>query len=251
VGVDYDDVMPIRLLLILSLQLLLPAMTLLGAELGDGLYSVPLVGRYAVVRDEGGTMCSLVELSATSRGAGLSFTKVLPGVEEIAVVGNIIAGKANGEFFVLDTARADAKPQLLQTDGQWVDALKATGITQPVQLATPDSMAATLPENVLRPGKFRMMGGRLGYSDDAWSLIIQIAGLVIAFFLGAMTGPRRSPLAVAVVLGIVVNVVAQMFIAGGGPGAFVGFFLLPLYCVLAALLGKGVRRLIPKKSPAL
>src|SRR5262249_54958051 len=111
-----------------------------------------------------------------------------------------------------------------------------------VQLVHPDVLAAGVSEQILRPWKFRMMREWLGISDDHWSLIMQIAGFVIAFIMG-FRSRRRSPLAAAAFLGFVINMIAQIFIAGGGPGAFVGFAALPLLCILSACLGMYCRSL--------
>ena len=44
----------------------------------------------------------------------------------------------------------------------------------------------------------------------------------------------------------VLNIIAQIFIAGGGPSAFVGFFILPLVFVLVAKFGSMIRKLITR-----
>lgn len=72
-----------------------------------------------------------------------------------------------------------------------------------------------------------------------------LLGLTIAFVAGLASPPRKSPIAVAVGIGLVTNVIAQVFIAGGGPGAFVGFVALPLLCIVAASLGNVVRGIPP------
>ena len=87
-----------------------------------------------------------------------------------------------------------------------------------------------------------MMKGLLGFSDDVWSLVVQLAGMVVSFFLGLMKS-KRFPMKLAFGIGILVNIVGQMYIAGEGPGAVVGFVALPLACYLAAVVGRIMRRM--------
>ncbi len=117
-------------------------------------------------------------------------------------------------------------------------------------MKAPDALAVGVSEQVLRPWKYRVGGGRFGISDDVLSLVVQLLGFALAFVLGLMWPRGKSPMAAAVVLGLIVNVVAQILIAGGGPGAFVGFFVLPLLCMLAAALGKWLRALTSSGRPA-
>jgi hypothetical protein len=66
--------------------------------------------------------------------------------------------------------------------------------------------------------------------------------------MGLVGGRRRWSVSAAVVLGLGVNVVAQIIIAGGGPGAFVGFVFLPVLFVVAARLGRGVRWVVARRG---
>ena len=59
--------------------------------------------------------------------------------------------------------------------------------------------------------------------------------------MGLLRRSLRSPFRATVVLGILVNILAQIFISGGGPGTFAGFFVLPVAYYLAMLIGKIVR----------
>jgi hypothetical protein len=83
-------------------------------------------------------------------------------------------------------------------------------------------------------------------SPETCSLIVQILAICIAGVLGAVC---RVKSAVSIALGeaVVANILAQIVIAGGGPGACAGFILLPAYCAGAALLGAALRRLIRRK----
>ena len=121
--------------------------------------------------------------------------------------------------------------------------LSNVGIGDPTALKEPDALAAGVSDPVLRPWKYRIAGARFGISDDMLSLMVQLFGFALAFVVGLASPRGKSPIAVAVVLGLIINVVAQIFIAGRGPGAAVGFIAFPLYCILAAGLGKGLRLL--------
>ncbi len=85
------------------------------------------------------------------------------------------------------------------------------------------------------------MGNALGRSDDEWSVIVQISGLAIAFIVGFLGRPGRPLMPTALALGILVNIVAQMFLGGGGGSAFAGFIIYPLFYYLAAVVGRAVR----------
>jgi hypothetical protein len=169
-------------------------------------------------------------------------------VEEVAVAGTLITGKARGQFFLLDTAQVNPKPDFFSTNAGWTNALKTSGASPPTQLATPDSIAAKLSTNTLRPWQFRIMGGRLGLSDEGWSLAVQVCGLLLAFIFGLLFSRRSARLPAAIALGILINIVAQIFLAGGGPGAFVGFLFLPFVFALMAAFGTLVRRGFRRKS---
>ena len=103
-----------------------------------------------------------------------------------------------------------------------------------------------MPDHVLRPWEFRIMRNLFGLSDDDWAGAVILAGLILSFIIGLLIlRPQvRTPL--VVILAIFVNIVAQIFIAGGGPSAFVGFFILPLVFVLVSKFGSMVRKLITR-----
>lgn len=78
-----------------------------------------------------------------------------------------------------------------------------------------------------------------GLSGEVISLVIQIIGLVVSLAIGA-SGYKKSLIRVTLAIGIAVNFLGQFVFAGGGPGAFVGMFLLPLYCLAAGYIGRGL-----------
>jgi len=88
---------------------------------------------------------------------------------------------------------------------------------------------------------FRMMGGLFGWSDQTWSLAVQVCGLNIAFLIG-MKSQRNVGLFGTIAVGLAANVIGQFYIAGGGPGFVLGIVILPIYCMAGYFLGRGVRR---------
>lgn len=213
------------------------------ADLAIDGYRLPLVGHYAILREAESFVRTysrhryeLVESTGESSSSG-----ILPGIQEVAVAGTFIIGKTDKAYFLLNAQVPYSKPQIFSSPEEWQAALAAVGIPADIQLRNPDTMAARLPDRILRPWKYRMMKGLLGYPDDIWSFIVQLVGFAIAFLVGLLRRSLRSPFRAAIVLGILVNILAQILIAGGGPGAFVGFFLFPVLCYLAILIGKMVR----------
>jgi hypothetical protein len=244
-----------RRLILPLLSMVLPVAAI-AAELGTDAYRLPLIDSYAICRadkalgvskDSG--LYQLVIVAPPSPGAGLSFITLVPRVELVAVQDRVIFGKSRDGFFILDAGHPDQKPQTLESRERWLIALRAYGVTDSDLLKAPDALATAVPDRVLRPWKYRVMESRFGISDDLWSLVIQLIGLLIAFVIGLAWVPGKSPMLAAIAVGVIVNVVAQILISGGGPGAFVGFVALPLFYMLAAALGKGVRAIATGGRP--
>lgn len=78
----------------------------------------------------------------------------------------------------------------------------------------------------------------LGVSGEIWSLVIQLAAVVVSFTIG-LRGYDRPLLHAALPIGIVANVLGQIVFAGGGPGACVGMVIIPIYCLIGAYIGRG------------
>jgi hypothetical protein len=218
-----------------------------AGDLGAEAYCLPLVEPYGVYRSDAslgaardGGLYRLVEVMPSGRGGGLSTRTLVSKVETVAVRDRVIFGKSAEGFFILDAREAGPRPRVLSTRDAWEAALRGVGILDPNVVKVPDALAVGVPDRVLRPWKYRMGGRRFGISDDMLSLVVQVLGLMFAFVLG-LTWRGKSLMAAAIALGVIVNVVAQMVIAGGGPGAFVGFVVLPVLCMLAAAFGRGVR----------
>jgi hypothetical protein len=235
---------------------MIPAMTLGAAELGTDSYRIPLVDPYIIYsRDrtfppspEDGAF-QLGQANPISRSTGLSFSRLVPRVEQVAVQGNLIFGISADGYFILEASRPGEQAQTFASREAWETALGGFGIANPA-LQTPDALASALPDPVLRPRKYRYLGGRFGISDDMLALIIQLLGFAIAFVVG-LAGTSRSALTpAAIVIGLAANVVGGIIIAGGGPGAFVGFVAIPLICIVAAFLGKGIHVALVRNRPA-
>ena len=68
------------------------------------------------------------------------------------------------------------------------------------------------------------------------SLVVQILGLIAAVAVTFVCRRKRWAIAVGPAFGFVVDFVAQILIAGGGPGAFAGFFVFPIGGLLISWL---------------
>ena len=241
--------MPPQPHLSLALLFLTLPLTAVAGDLGTDAYRLPLVDQYAIYRAYKGLgdstdrgLFQLVEALPSNSG-GLSIHTLVPKVESVAVQDRVIFGKASSGFFILDTRQSLPQPQVVSTRDEWETILRSFGISDSNVAKAPDALAVGVSEQVLRPWKYRAGGSRFGISDDVLSLVVQLLGFAQAFVLGLMSPRGKSPMAAAVALGVIVNVVAPILIAGEGPGAFVGFFVLPLFCMVATTLGKGVRAL--------
>lgn len=80
-------------------------------------------------------------------------------------------------------------------------------------------------------------------NSELASIVIQLFGVLCTAAVGGMFGRKYVPL-VGTVMGLIINVVGQILVAGGGPGACVGFVFLPLVCIVAGYLGYAIRYLI-------
>lgn len=90
---------------------------------------------------------------------------------------------------------------------------------------------------------YSVMRGFGGLSDQTWSVCIQLAGMAFSLGLGFVRRSRNS-IWVAMAVGLLANVVGQVFIAGGGEGAIVGMVILPAYCGILALAGWAAGRFL-------
>ena len=74
------------------------------------------------------------------------------------------------------------------------------------------------------------------------SLIIQLFALVLVVVISCILTRRWVAMTCAVFIMLLTNIVAQIIVAGEGPGACVGFVALPLYGVGASWLTFKLRR---------
>jgi hypothetical protein len=68
------------------------------------------------------------------------------------------------------------------------------------------------------------------------SLMLQVWGLIVVVAFTLLWHRRKWALAIGPVLMFIVNFVAQVLLAGGGPGACAGAVILPLYGLAASWL---------------
>jgi hypothetical protein len=102
------------------------------------------------------------------------------------------------------------------------------------------AVSATLPASAPSGTEFR----------EVLSLYLQLVGIAGAMVYG-WCKPTERFVVLAAGYGILLDIVAQILVAGGGPGACVGFVILPVYVWVAAHLGRGIRMLFgPRVPPA-
>jgi hypothetical protein len=74
------------------------------------------------------------------------------------------------------------------------------------------------------------------HDREILSLIVQILGLIAVVPLTFMWRRKKWAYAVGPVLGLVINIVAQILIAGQGPGACFGFVVFPFLGLILSYL---------------
>ena len=74
------------------------------------------------------------------------------------------------------------------------------------------------------------------------SLLLQSWGLLVTVIIATKTKSIRISIPLSIVIMVIVNFVGQVIIAGEGPGACVGFFLLPILGCLVALVTVSVSK---------
>ena len=232
------NIAPIRAISLLLV--VCEARACVAADLGTGPYQVPLLGNYAIYRSNpdypnasfGRYQLVLVN-SLTSR------TELATNVEWYAVSGKWIVGETTKGYFIFDAASANATPELFGTREQWRTALRSAGIPERIELSSPDTVAATLPDQVLHPFDYQRMRGWLGLPDLGWAALLQLLGLIVTFACGFFSTSQRSMTAWAVVSAVLVNFVGQFIIlTPDGPGLLCWFFITPVVYAYSGYLGK-------------
>lgn len=80
------------------------------------------------------------------------------------------------------------------------------------------------------------------------SLIVQITGLLLVVIYSCRRRNLKSSVKAAILIMWAANIFGQIIIAGGGPAAFVGFFILPIYGILLAWLSVTIANKISHKK---
>jgi hypothetical protein len=213
-------------------------------------YVVPLAGDIAVRRDDAGHLRSDRGVCTVVRVLGpTSWGDIIPDVKQVGVVKGLIVGESKKGFFLFDPTIEPDDVQFFPTVASWSSALGARGVSPAPVLSTPDVLASKLPDQTTRPWNYRVMRNALRLSDDAWAAMVQLLGLLVALIMGYRS--RKSSLvAIGIAIGLPVDFIAQMVIAGGGPGAFAGLLALPLMYGLTAGVGRLLDRFINRESSA-
>ena len=73
-------------------------------------------------------------------------------------------------------------------------------------------------------------------SNELSSLFLQILGLIIVGLFAWRIKKKSYAILFGIIFMFIINFVAQIVIAGGGPGACVGAFALPVYGAIVALI---------------
>ena len=83
-------------------------------------------------------------------------------------------------------------------------------------------------------------------SPEELSLTIQTASFVIIIIVSAIIRRYKPAIIIAIIYAEAANIICQVKIVEAGPGAFVGFFCLPLFGVVLASATVTVAKLVEK-----
>lgn len=207
--------------------------TVRAADLGTDAYQLPLIDSFQIRRGylTHGPDRDLGTYQLVTSDSFGSVT-VVKKLARVALRDRLIFGTADGGFFLVDATDPDPKPVKFATTEAWRDALRAGGIESPdALLASPDALAAAVPEQTLRPWRYRVMNGRLGMDDDTWSLCGQTLSLAVALLVGRCLLRRRSSIRITCMLGAVLAMVSHIIV--DGQGAFLLLLFGPILYALA------------------
>lgn len=204
-------------------------------------YKIPLPGGYVLVRgstDSPDPYSSPCLVDATG-------AIVLEHVSKIATAGVRLVGISGGSYFLCDTSAPSVPPTLFTTEAKWKTAIESLA-GSPVTLSDPDTIAASLPDRIVRPFRFRVMGAGLGLDDEQWALIIDGIGALAMLFVGFVGAPLRTRLTCSVVLGVGIGLFAGLIVGDGGTEAIGAPVFLTLvyyaFSLLAHIVGRRVRK---------
>lgn len=237
----------------LVLIFLLVSASRASADLSNEDWQVPIGNGYAVRFDP--RERSRHEINQPGKyqlveSQGHSTIYVLTNLEQIAVTKDFAVGKAQAKYFVFCLAKSDDnEPILFDDEPTWRSQLINLGIDSNIQPNDPVNLASALSIQTIQPWKFKRMNGACGWDDSTWSLVFQIAGLVISVVMGLMILNVRVLNGVSVLLGLFVAFFAQSYIAGEGPGFCGALFVLPILYFLGAKFGHWLRELVSPSKP--
>lgn len=222
----------------LLLALTLP-LGLIAADLGTDGYRLPLVDPYAIYRADKAFRVSsdrgLYELVEETDTRAQGFVSLVPKVESVAVHDRIIYGASADGFFILEARQPERKPQVVKVRKDWETALGYFGIIDSSVTEDPDALAAGLPEQVLRPWKYKVMGNQFGISDSAWSGFGQLGAMGLAFIAGRFFMRSRPAILLVSASGAFGAMVAHIMV--DGQGAF-GLLLYMPIIYFASVVGR-------------
>lgn len=233
------------LLFCVGIILLITAVPAFGyADSDPATYAIPLGGGIFIAHNGMGNSqpISNLVLSDNDNGTLRGGRDLVSDVKQLEVTRTYVLGENKGGYFMLDDRphSNDRQPggfalRCFSSAGEWQAALKSAGVGA-VRLQTPDALAAGFPDQVLRPWNYNVMHALFGLDDGTWSFVVQIAGISTVFLFGLLRRRRSHLVLFPALLGVIVNVVALIVIAGAvaaGPG----FIVLPVEFVVAAKLG--------------
>jgi hypothetical protein len=203
----------------------------------------PLLNRYAIYHVTDSATAGrevgeyqLVEVMPPTPGVGLSRVVLVRHLHAVGVEQGIIFGRSADGYFSVDTRDAAILNVNTFSDvDSWRAALRGLGIARSEELSAPGALVATAIN------RSTPMAAPFAQIHIA-AVLVQLTGITLSFVIGWLR--RRHWMLAAAWVGLVVNVVANVLIEGGGPGAFVGFVLLPMVCLAVAFGGAGVGRFL-------
>lgn len=209
------------------------------------LYRLPLVGQYSIYRTDLRIPMTGTDTHYLSRQGQFPNGRrhdhlIVSGLKQYAMHNQMIVGTTERQFFIFDTSTQDLFPdaQTYRDAAAWQNALRNAGIPTDITLKDPDTEAAQLPDNVIRAYDYTVLKGLLGRSDSTWSVIIQFQGLCLCFIIGLFAPLRISLFGPSVLIGLLINFIAQVALVDLEPAAFVGCVGLPIVYLIAAHLGR-------------
>jgi hypothetical protein len=220
-------------------------------DVGDEDYQFQLAGRYVVCRadlEEVNPQHGRYYLQARISSGNESDN--IDDLKAVAVSAPWIVGTSAHGCFIADSRDSGGKPEIFQSGSDWMVARRSDGIADSLLLENPDLIAARIPPATLRPYNYAILHGRLGFSDGEWGGLVFVLGIVFIFIRGIFAGPKAHLVSEALIVAIVVDVVGQMVLSGGGGPAFAGLFVYPVIFSILVKVGEFLGRTVRmRRSP--